>query len=74
MLQILCFVLGAYALIQSEIKISNTRILKGQDAKILGGILLGGGVLSLFLGPLVVLATVIIAIGYGYMQTQGSAA
>jgi hypothetical protein len=74
MLQILCFVMGIYALTQSQIRISRNRVLAGQEAKVLGAILLGGGVLSLFLGPLVVIVTLIVAIGYGFMQTQNQAA
>ena len=70
MLQVLCFIIGAYALTQSELKISSTRILRGQEVKVLGALLLGGGILSLFLGPLVVIVTVIIALGYAFMQTQ----
>jgi len=74
MLQILFIIFGVLALTRSEIKISRNRTIVGQDAKILGVILLAGAVLGFFLGVWVILLTLVIAIGYGYMRSQPSAA
>ncbi|MFN8372864.1 MAG: hypothetical protein U0694_08300 [Anaerolineae bacterium] len=74
MLQILFIIFGILALTRSEIKISRNRTIVGQDAKILGVILLGGAVLGFFLGVWVILLTLVVAIGYGYMRSQPSAA
>lgn len=70
-LQILCFVVGIYALTQSRIKLSQTRVLQEQETKVVGAVLVGGGVLSLFFGGLVALVTLMIAVGYAFTQTQG---
>jgi hypothetical protein len=74
MLQILFIIFGVLALTRSEIKISRSRTIYGQDAKILGGILLAGAILAFFLGVWVILATLVIAVIFGYTRAQATPA
>lgn len=70
-LQILCIALGVYALTQKQIKLGSTRVLREEQAKIIGVVLLGGGIMSLLFGNQVAIVSLAIAIGYAFTQTQG---
>ncbi|NWF68369.1 MAG: hypothetical protein HXY40_04725 [Chloroflexi bacterium] len=70
MLQILFIIFGVLALTRSELKISRNRVITGQDAKVLGVIMIAGAALGFFLGPWVILGTLVIVIVYGLARAQ----
>jgi hypothetical protein len=69
MLQILFIIFGVLALTRNEIKVTNSRVINGQDAKILGVILLAGAGLGFLFGVVPILITLAVAIAFAYTRT-----
>lgn len=61
MLQILMIIFGVLALTRGELKISRNKVLRGDDCKMAGGILVAGGLVPIVVGGIAGLVILIAA-------------